>query len=140
MSQFVIDASIAIKWFVPENLSVEARVWRTTIKELHVPALFDAEFANILWKKINRAELPLQDAEDILEALFQIPIQRHHHDVLIAAAFNIANAAQCIVYDSLYLALARELKIPCMTADTRFYNKINSTNLGRLLVQLKNHP
>ena len=53
MNRIVIDASVGVKWFVPEVHSAEARRWRNGSIELHVPAFFfDLEIASILWKKV----------------------------------------------------------------------------------------
>jgi len=58
LSAIVVDASVGIKWFVPEVHAAEARQWRSRPDVLHVPALFfDLEIANILWKKVSRAEI-----------------------------------------------------------------------------------
>ena len=56
MSVTVVDASVGVKWFVPEVHAAEARQWRTGPDELHTLAFFfDLEIANILWKKVRRA-------------------------------------------------------------------------------------
>ncbi|HKO55026.1 MAG TPA: type II toxin-antitoxin system VapC family toxin [Thermoanaerobaculia bacterium] len=53
----VVDASVAIKWFVPEVHSI------TAIQVLHgeaalaAPDLIYSEFGNTLWKKTRRGEL-----------------------------------------------------------------------------------
>jgi predicted nucleic acid-binding protein len=49
VSIIVVDASVGVKWFVPEVHSTEARQWRIGPDELHAPAFFfDLEIANIL--------------------------------------------------------------------------------------------
>ncbi|MBI2479620.1 MAG: type II toxin-antitoxin system VapC family toxin [Planctomycetia bacterium] len=52
MSLFVVDASVGIKWFVPEVLTPEALQFRQAGHDLHVPNFFDVEIANIVWKKL----------------------------------------------------------------------------------------
>jgi predicted nucleic acid-binding protein len=51
MSAFVVDASVGIKWYVPEVYDADARRLQAPAHELHVPTLWDVETANILWKK-----------------------------------------------------------------------------------------
>jgi predicted nucleic acid-binding protein len=51
MSAFVVDASVGIKWYVPEVYDVDARRLQAPAHLLHVPTLWDVETANILWKK-----------------------------------------------------------------------------------------
>ncbi|HEX4588897.1 MAG TPA: type II toxin-antitoxin system VapC family toxin [Gemmataceae bacterium] len=70
MSAIIVDASVGVKWFVPEVHAAEARRWRKGPDELHAPAFFfDLEIANILWKKVRRGEITRADADLILPSL-----------------------------------------------------------------------
>ncbi len=51
---FVVDSSVAIKWFVPEIHTVEAIRVRAAGRSLHAPAFIDVEMGNVLWKKVQR--------------------------------------------------------------------------------------
>jgi predicted nucleic acid-binding protein len=55
---YVIDASVAVKVFLPEPLAAEATALiglaSDPANELHVPDLFYAECANIFWKQVQR--------------------------------------------------------------------------------------
>ncbi|MCP5012242.1 MAG: type II toxin-antitoxin system VapC family toxin [Aestuariibacter sp.] len=53
---YVVDASVAMKWFVPEELSQEALTYLKDEHELLTPDLLWPEFANIAWKKVRRVE------------------------------------------------------------------------------------
>lgn len=55
MTDYVIDASVAIKWVVSEPGTQEALALRQ--HRLIAPDLLIAECANILWKKVRRQEL-----------------------------------------------------------------------------------
>jgi predicted nucleic acid-binding protein len=77
LSAIVVDASVGVKWFLPEVHATEARQWRNGPDELHVPAFFfDLEIANILWKKVRRAEITRSDADLILGQLSSLPVTR----------------------------------------------------------------
>jgi predicted nucleic acid-binding protein len=124
----VVDASVGIKWFVPEVHSAEARQWRNGPDELHAPAFFfDLEIANILWKKVQRAEITRTDADLILGQLPALPLTRHAEAPLLASAFDLADRTHRTVYDSLYLALAVQLGGRVVTADQRLYNSLAGT-------------
>ena len=128
MSVAVVDASVGVKWFVPEVMAAEARQWRNGPDELHVPAVFfDLEIANVLWKKIQRAEISRADADLILAQLPLLPVTRHNEAALLAPAFDLASSAKRTVYDCLYLALAVQLGGRMVTADQRLYNSLAST-------------
>jgi predicted nucleic acid-binding protein len=128
VSVIVVDASVGVKWFVPEVHGTEARQWRTGPDELHAPAFFfDLEIANIVWKKVRRAEISRTDAELILAQLPTLPLNRHSDQPLLASAFDLADRTQRTVYDCLYLALAVQLGGRMVTADQRLYNGLAGT-------------
>jgi predicted nucleic acid-binding protein len=128
VSAIVVDASVALKWFVPEVLSAEARQWREPRHELHTLAVFfDIEIGNVLWKKLQRGELPPSDAALILGQLPSLPVQRHGEAQLLRTAFDLAVQIQRTVYDALYLALAIQLGGRMATADQRLYNSVMTT-------------
>lgn len=128
MSLLVVDASVGIKWFVPEVHSAEARQWRDGPDELHAPTFFfDLEIANILWKKVRRAEISRADADLILIQLPTLPLTRHPESPLLVSAFDLADRTQRTVYDCLYLALAVQLSGRMLTADQRLYNSLAGT-------------
>ncbi len=128
MSAAVVDASVGVKWFVPEVHAAEARQWRNGLDELHVPAFFfDLEIANILWKKVRRAEITLADANLILAQLPGLPVTRHPEAPLLPSAFDLADRTQRTIYDCLYLALAVHLGGRMVTADQRLFNSLAGT-------------
>ncbi len=128
MSAIVVDASVGVKWFVPEIHAVEARHWRNSPDELHALAFFfDLEIANILWKKVRRAEITRADADLILGQLPALPLTRHPESPFLASAFDLADRTQRTVYDCLYLALAVQLGGRMLTADQRLHNSLAGT-------------
>jgi predicted nucleic acid-binding protein len=57
VSTFVVDASVVIKWFVPEVHSDAARRLLERSHQYVAPDLLYAETANAIWKKVRRGEL-----------------------------------------------------------------------------------
>ena len=57
MSVFVVDASLVIKWFVPEIHSEAARRWLGASHDYVAPDLLFSEIGNAVWKKVRRQEL-----------------------------------------------------------------------------------
>ena len=55
MDILVIDSSVAVKWFVVELYSTEARrildAYQNGTLSFLAPDLINAEFGNIIWKK-----------------------------------------------------------------------------------------
>lgn len=54
MNGYVVDAGVAIKWFIPEIHSEAALQINRLQSRLHVPAFIRLEVGSILAKKIRR--------------------------------------------------------------------------------------
>ena len=85
MSGYVVDASVAIKWFVPEIHSDAALRARHGGYRLHVPAFMMLELGNVLAKKIRRMELTRHEGDAILKELKHLPLQQHADERLFPA-------------------------------------------------------
>jgi predicted nucleic acid-binding protein len=135
VSAIIIDASVGLKWFIPEVHSAEARQWRNSPNDLHTLAIFfEIQIANALWKKIQRAELSPADAAQILSQLPSLPVNRHTEAPILTAALELAQQVQRTVYDSLYLALAIALNGRMVTADQRLYASVSTGALSKHVV------
>jgi predicted nucleic acid-binding protein len=125
----VLDASVALKWYVPEVHSDRAlqvlESYQAGNLALHVPDLFLAEAGNILWKKVRRGELLERDMEEISRALLSVPKTVYPTELLLPAALKLAHALDTTVYDSLYLALAGLLDCPLITADQKLWRAVS---------------
>lgn len=128
MDKLVIDASGAVKWFVVEPYSSEARQILTAYEagtiSLHAPEILIAEFANTIWKKQLFQQLAPDDAADILAAFDSLSFVFTPSRVLIRKAYERAIASRQSVYDSLYLALSARENAPLVTADKKFFNAV----------------
>ena len=131
MTPFVIDASVAVKWFLPpsgEPLAVEAlRLLAGYAKgqfRFAVPDLFWAECGNILWKAVRQGRWSRSVAEKAIRTLKDRSFPTTSSLDLLEEAFSIAATFDRTVYDSLYVALAVRLKADMVTADERLANAL----------------
>ena len=130
MKKFVVDASVAVKWFVPEvHSEAAARVLDPEIA-LYAPDLIGPEFGNILWKKVRRKEIAREEAGEIVSAFAKLPFDLRPSSLLLLPAFDLAMALERTVYDSLYLALAVAEDCALITADAKFYATIQASPLA----------
>lgn len=120
MRRYVIDASVAIKWFIPEIHSDAALRARQSGYRLHIPAFLFLEVGNILSKKIRRQELSPAEGDTMLSELKHLPLQRHADDQLFPAAYRLSLDTHRSLYDCLYLALAEVVDGIMVTADRKF--------------------
>lgn len=130
MTFLIVDASIAVKWVVEEAGTAEA----LAIKRAHplaAPDLLTAECANILWKKVKRRELSLDEASLAARLLQRVDITLRPMRLFLEAATRIAVALDHPAYDCLYLAMAEAEGTRFVTADDRLLRKARLDPSGR---------
>jgi predicted nucleic acid-binding protein len=125
--KYVVDASVAIKWYVPEIYEKEADLLLHGGDRLHVPELILPESANIIWKKVLRGEVTQTEGQLIIAALLKKEWTIHSHQKTLVAAYLGAQDTRQTVYDFTYMALAVSLGCEFVTADKKFYEALEST-------------
>ena len=138
MNCFVVDANVAIKWYVPEILSAQADHFledaATTDAKLFGPDLIIAELGNTLWKKHRMKELSLKEAREILVKIQDsFPVRVYAASSLLESAWEIARTYDRSVYDALYIALAEQQKAVLITADQKLVNALNQSPLKQYI-------
>jgi predicted nucleic acid-binding protein len=121
----VIDASVALKWFVEESHTEKALevLDYVTNKALPiVPALFFYEIANVLRYK---PEFGIKDIKEIHSALsgfgFRVePLKEELADLTVELAFQYG----ITIYDASYIAISSRNKCDFVTADEKLNNKL----------------
>ena len=113
----IIDASVTLKWFLPENGSDRAHRLLSSRADLVAPDLLIHEVCNVLWLKVERGHVPLSDAQAIARRLPDYFIQIIPGRRLAEAAVKIAATLHHPVYDCLYVAAAEALDADLVTAD-----------------------
>lgn len=135
MSQaLIVDASVAVKWFVVEEDSPEAERLLASTETIHAPILLKSEIANALWKNWRRKHIDADQARMSLRNIGRVVGRWHATDALLPQAFDWSLAYDHPVYDLCYLALARATGLPLVTADERLMRKLAGTpEAGHLL-------
>lgn len=114
----VIDASIGVKWVVPEEDSAEA-IRLLEESNLIVPGLFHAEVGNALCKKARRNEIALAPVLPFFSALPDL-VQTVSEAPFAPRAAEMAVELGHSIYDCIYLATAEAMEDELVTADMRF--------------------
>ena len=140
MSLFVVDASVAIKWFLPEIHSDAALRLLAGEHSLHAPDLIFSEFGNVLWKRFRKREISKAEANATIEALLSVPLRVQSSQSLIPLALEIACGENCTVYDSLYLAAAIVHQFPFVTADAKLYRALRRRLFSAHLLWIEDIP
>lgn len=138
MTLVIVDASVAIKWYVPEIHHAEARQLLDGSFTLQAPDLIAAEFTNIIWKKhLQRGELSLAEAQSIIGDFETAPVDIYASMSLMAAAFNLAVELRHAADDCLYLAHAIAAGCPLVTADKPFHTAAERSGYGKHLTWIE---
>ncbi|MFO7848004.1 MAG: type II toxin-antitoxin system VapC family toxin [Balneolaceae bacterium] len=127
MSIPVIDACVAIKWFLPEKKYQEAGEILTGFNRFYAPDLFQIEMDAIITKKVRQKLIEPDDAYTMYEEIRNIPIQTVPYSLIGKLAFDLSVALPITQYDACYLAVAVEYDEQVITADMRFIRGMKGT-------------
>jgi predicted nucleic acid-binding protein len=117
----VIDASVAVKWFIDEDRSVDAQRLLAADADLMAPASILYEIFHALWDAARTRRLPGKRLPELAEVTptpfaLLVPIEQ-----LYAAAAAMAQAHNLSIYDCAYVALAQREHAELITADKRMF-------------------
>lgn len=123
----VIDACVAIKWFLPEQNYEKAGEILSNHNRLIAPDLFQIELDSIITKKVRQRLIEAEDAYRIYEEIRNIPIQIISYSLINKLAFDLSVALPITQYAACYLAVAIEFNQKVVTADMRFVRGMKGT-------------
>jgi predicted nucleic acid-binding protein len=136
VSAYVIDASVVIKWFVPEIHSDAASRLLSATHEYFAPDLLFPEVGHALWKKVRRGELTASQSERLAADIAGIAVETVSTRDLLIDAHALAVATDLTVYDAMYLALAVRLRTELITADARLGRTVAAHPMTAALVRM----
>jgi predicted nucleic acid-binding protein len=119
VSVFVVDASVVLKWFVPEIHSDAAHRLLAATHQFLSPDLLFPEVGNAIWKKVRRGELTAEQGERLAADISNVALETVPTRGLMIDAQALAIATGLTVYDAIYLALAVRLETALITADDK---------------------
>ncbi|MFO0872438.1 MAG: type II toxin-antitoxin system VapC family toxin [Phycisphaerales bacterium] len=126
----VVDASVAVKWLLPEKHSVEATALLARGNRLIAPDLLWIEVGNVLWKHQRRGSLSIEETTQLAEQVMSIPIEIEPSESLVQPAVQLALSTGRSVYDCVYIALALMRDAVLATADERLAHALAGGELG----------
>jgi predicted nucleic acid-binding protein len=114
----VLDASAAIEWLLksPVGVKIDKRIFARS-ESLHVPHLLDIEVAQVLRRYVREKMITSQRAQEALEDLAGLPLDRYPHDFLLPRVWELR--ATLTAYDAVYVALAELLDASLLTCDRK---------------------
>lgn len=134
MSIFIVDASVAAKWFIEEEYNEAALSVLEEKNHIHAPDFLLLEMDSIICKWVRHGVVTTEEGSDLRDALRQYPIQHHSFVLFLDSAFAIAIQTGQSVYDCLYVALSALLKGRMVTADQRLYEGLKNGQFKKHVV------
>ena len=122
IKRYVVDASVAAKWYFQEEHSDRADALLGQSNELLAPGLLAVEIATLVWKRARRGEISEILADRIAAALRQVPLEIRPTAELVTAALPLALHRGITLPDAFYVALAVKSGCPLVTADRKLYD------------------
>jgi predicted nucleic acid-binding protein len=136
VKDLVVDASVAVKWLVPEPDSAMAIALIRQYR-LIAPDLLLLECVNTFWKKVRRKELTLEEAlisaQGIEQANIELVAARGQAETIT----RLATALDRPAYDCAYIAVALTRRCQLATADRRLLqvvSKLAKTDIRETVV------
>lgn len=129
----VVDASVAVKLFLREELSdraaaLFAQLTATPPARFYVPDHFFIECANVLWKYARfygyGRDAALQDLLD----LRQLPWHSLATRELAHASLAVGLDYEIAAYDAAYVVVAESVEVPLVTADEKMLRRLVDTD------------
>lgn len=127
----VVDANVAIKWFVEESRSDAARAVLASGEPLVAPDLVVPEACNAAWKKVKLGEIPEEQGAAVARALPMSLDRLMATAELAPRAFALGHRFNHSVYDCFYLALAEAESATLVTDDTQVLALARKAGLTR---------
>jgi predicted nucleic acid-binding protein len=134
----VVDASVVVRWIVPERGAERALELLARSIDWIAPRLMLAEVAGALRRKVTAGELTAALAAEGLDFVLGIvargALRLHRDETVIRSALALSIAHQHKVPDCLYLALAEDTGAALATADFRLNEIAHARQVRTLLV------
>lgn len=127
----VVDASVAVKWFVVEEFYDEAKRLLDEDEPLLAPRLIEVEVASAILARARRGEMPADHAQKLVKHWLEdlVDSTAFHlveNRALIRDAAQLACKLDHKLADCLYIVLARDAGAALATADIQMARKAGS--------------
>jgi predicted nucleic acid-binding protein len=135
VKRLVIDASVACRFLLPEELSDRANLvlqgFLDGELELIAPGLVNYEVGNALWKAVRQGVLEFSDAKlaysDFLR-LGLVPVELRREQHIDALKWGVE--VDSTYYDSVYVSLSKSTGATLLTADDALFEKVGGEILA----------
>jgi predicted nucleic acid-binding protein len=122
----VVDTNILIYYFVKSDHSETAVQVHKKDPVWVAPFLWRSEFRNTLLLYLRKELLTLPQIFRLVQTA-EDKMRDHEFHVMADEVFRVANVSNCSAYDCEFVALAKELGVPLVTADKQILRDFPET-------------
>jgi len=117
----VVDTNVIAYLFLTGEFSGRAEVALRVDSEWAVPLLWRSELRNVLALYLRKGVLTADDCLRIMQEAARL-VEGREYTVSSDRVFEAVSVSGCSAYDCEFVALAEDLGVPLVTADTRILN------------------
>jgi predicted nucleic acid-binding protein len=129
--ELVLDTSVAVKFYLPEEWREEALALLSAVGEgrvnLLAPSTVQPELFNALWQQHRRGKLSREEVGEHWGDFSVTSMGLYAPEDLMPRAAQMALETGVIIYDALFLALAEDAETLLVTADDRLLKALRDT-------------
>ena len=135
---YIIDTSVAVKWYIEEKDSQEAIKILDDYKlgkfAIAIPDLLIYELANVF--RFNSFFKP-KEKRELIRSLYDLDLYIvTPYYSLVEKAQEISENYNLTIYDAIFVTLAKEMNCNLITADEKLYAKISDLSFVKLLSEM----
>lgn len=138
--ELVLDTSVAVKFYLPEESREEALRLLASVgtggTKLLAPSTIQPELLNALFQQYRRGGISIEEVEEYWRDFSFTAIDLYAPEDLMPRAAEIMLETGVIVYDALFLALAEAMDTTAATADDKLIRAVKNTPYSRLAKSL----
>lgn len=138
--ELVLDTSVAVKFYLPEEWREEALALLDAVGESRVkllaPSTVQPELFNALWQQHRRGKLSREEVGEHWGDFSVTSMDLYAPEDLMPRAAQMALEIGVIIYDALFLALGEDVGSLLVTADDRLLKALQGTSYASLVQHL----
>ncbi len=124
MNRYVIDASVATRFVLSEDLNEEAKSLLEGFIEgeynLLAPTLINYEVGNALRTATAKKEIGGEESEEAYEKFLRLKLDVDNIELEdFLGALTLSNRGNISIYDAAYIWLSKKMAAPLITADVK---------------------
>lgn len=120
----VVDTNIVSYFYLPSDYSAQIEALYRLDSQWIAPLLWRSEFRNVLATYLRKNLLSLSDAQDMMNAALRL-LEENEYQIPSNQVLELVSQSNCSAYDCEFVALAKDLKIPLITADKKIINEFS---------------